>query len=415
MMSSHELNRRQTIIGGLAMTAAAASGASVGAATVPEPFHVSIDPQRLDDVIRRVRTARWPQTARGGGWTYGVDADWFRQLVTYWHTDYDWPSQERNINRLPQFTAPVLGIQVHFVHQRSRNPHARPLLMLHGWPYSFYSFSKVLPLLSDDFHVVAPSLPGSIFSEQAADTPRGLRFVSGFLHALMSDVLGYERYFVDGGDHGAVIADWLAMDRPQALLGEHANAVAFRHEGAEYASGETGVPDPTPDEVAFVKDEQATKKREQAYFELHYSRPETIAYAMADSPVGLAAYLLDKWQKWTDTRRRSMDEIHGRDRLITEVMLYIVTDRFLSSVWPYTGFALEPFSIPQGRKIEVPFGFAGFPDPLNKPPPRSFVERSRSRVVQWDLFDRGGHFPFLEEPQLYADSLRRFAQIVAPS
>jgi pimeloyl-ACP methyl ester carboxylesterase len=287
--------------------------------------------------------------------------------------------------------------------------------MLHGWPYSFYSFSKVLPLLSDDFHVVAPSLPGSIFSEQAADTPRGLRFVSGFLHALMSDVLGYERYFVDGGDHGAVIADWLAMDRPQALLGEHANAVAFRHEGAEYASGETGVPDPTPDEAAFVKDEQATKKREQAYFELHYSRPETIAYAMADSPVGLAAYLLDKWQKWTDTRRRSMDEIHGRDRLITEVMLYIVTDRFLSSVWPYTGFALEPFSIPQGRKIEVPFGFAGFPDPLNKPPPRSFVERSRSRVVQWDLFDRGGHFPFLEEPQLYADSLRRFAQIVAPS
>ena len=134
---------------------------------------------------------------------------------------------------------------------------------------------------------------------------------------------------------------------------------------------------------------------------------------MADSAVGLAAYLLDKWQKWTDTRQRPFDEVYGRDRLITEVMLYIVSDRFLSSTWPYAGFALEPFSIPKGRKIDVAFGFAGFPDPLNKPPPRSFIERSRSRIVQWDLFDRGGHFPFLEEPELYADSIRRFASSIS--
>ena len=391
--------------------AASAGAQSPVLAANAAPFRVNVAQERLDEILTRVRTARWPQTAKGAGWTYGVDADWFRQLVNYWGFQYDWRAQEAAINRLPQFNATVMGKRLHFVHQPSSRSSARPLLLLHGWPYSFYSFSKLLPLLGDEFHVVVPSLPGSVFSEPAADTPRGLRHISKHIHTLMVDVLGYPRYFVSGGDHGAVVADWLAMDQPQALLGEHGNLAAFRHEGAEYGSGETGVDDATAEEIAYVKKEQEIKKKEQAYFEVHFTRPETIAYAMADSPVGLAAYLLDKWQKWTDTRRKPLEDVYGRDRLITEVMLYIVSDQFLSSTWAYTGFALEPFAISKGKKIDVPFGYAGFPDPLNGPPPRSLIERSRSKILQWDVFERGGHFPFLEEPEVYADSLRRFAKV----
>ncbi|NNC09894.1 epoxide hydrolase, partial [Corallococcus exiguus] len=143
------------------------------------------------------------------------------------------------------------------------------------------------------------------------------------------------RYFVQGSDHGAVIADWLALDHPQELLGEQTNLIALRHKGAEYAGGRTGLADPTPAETRFVTDEQETFKRESAYFELQRTRPETIAYAMADSPVGTAAYILDKWQKWTDTRVRNLEQVYGRDRLITEVMLYLVTDSFATSLWPY--------------------------------------------------------------------------------
>ena len=237
---------------------------SVAAGREPSPFRVAIEQRRIDDILRRVREARWPQTAKGAGWKEGVDAEWFHDLVRYWHRQYDWRAQEAKINRLPQFTATVLGKRLHFVHQRSPDPAARPLLLLHGWPYSFYSFSKVLPLLSGGFHLVVPSLPGSVFSEPASDEPRGLRHNSSFVHALMTDVLGYERYFVDGRDHGAVIADWLALDRPESLLGEHTNAAAFRHAGAEYGTGQTGVADPTPEEIAFMKDEQETKLQEQA-------------------------------------------------------------------------------------------------------------------------------------------------------
>jgi pimeloyl-ACP methyl ester carboxylesterase len=377
--------------------------------TQVQPFAVAIDEAVLARIAARVGDAHLPRTAAGAGWSYGVDARWFAALIGYWRDGYDWRVQERAINALPQFTATVKGRRLHFVHLRSRNPGARPLLLLHGWPYSFYSFAEVIEPLARDFHVVVPSLPGFAFSQAPADSPQGLRVISGHLHALMAEGLGYDRYLVQGSDHGAVAADWLALDHPDAVLGEQTNLVAFRHKGAEYASGNTGVARPTSEEQRFVAQEQETFKRESAYFELQRTRPETIAYAMADSPVGMAAYILDKWQKWTDTRKRSLDQIYGRDRLLTEVMLYLVSDSFATSLWPYAGFALEPFSIPEGRKIDVPFGFSGYPDPLNAPPPRAFVEHGRSRIMQWEVGETGGHFPFLEDPGRFVASFRSFA------
>jgi microsomal epoxide hydrolase len=339
-----------------------------------------------------------------------VDADWFASLVDYWKRGYSWRAQEKRINALPQFTMLVGGRRLHFVHRRSAHPGAVPLLLLHGWPYSFWSFSEVVEPLCKRFHVVIPSLPGSIFSEPIADAPRGLRAMSEPIHALMGR-LGYERYIVQGSDHGAVIADWLALDHPAALLGEQTNLVAFRHKGAEYANGQTGLSHPTAAEAKFVADEQAIFKQESAYFELQRTRPETISYAMVDSPVGMAAYIFDKWQKWTDTRTRPFNQIYGRDRLLTELMLYLVTDSFSTSIWPYAGFALEPFSL-EGRTIDVPFGFAGAPDPLNAPPPREFVAHGRTQIVQWQVAERGGHFPFLEDPARFVRDVSAFADLL---
>jgi microsomal epoxide hydrolase len=389
------------------------AGRTARAAPATEPFSVAIDDGTLDWIATRVRQARMPALSRGTGSTYGVDAEWFAGLLAYWRDGYDWRRQERAINQLPQFTASVLGHPLHFVHQRSSKTDARPLLLLHGWPYSFWTFSEVIAPLARDFHVVVPSLPGFAFSEPIDDQPRGLRAISRHIHALMTQTLGYARYFVQGSDFGAVIADWLAMDVPSALLGEQTNLVAFRHAGAEYGKGTTGLDHPTPAEERFVADEKANFEKESAYFLLQATRPETIAYAMADSPVGLAAYVLDKWQRWTDTRARTLDQIYGRDRLLTEVMLYAATDKFATSIWPYAGFAQEPFAIPKGSTIDVPFGLSTYPDPLNPPPPREFAAHSRSHIVQWEVAERGGHFPALEDPARFVDQFRAFADIVA--
>lgn len=398
------------------ITAASAAGTALALqprkafAMSPQPFKVAVYEAVLDRIRSRVRAAHRPHTAVGTGWRYGPDAAWFDALLAHWSERYDWRGAEKAINRLPQFTAVVLGRRLHFVHLPHANPAAPALVLLHGWPYSFYSFSDVIGPLAQDFHVVVPSLPGFHFSEPPADAPRGLRLIARHVHALLTQTLGYERFIAQGSAHGAVVADWLALDTPESLLGEHTNLIALRHAGAEYASGETGGKDAAPVEQRFVVAEQATFKAETAYFELQRTRPETIAWAMANSPVGTAAYILDKWQKWTDLRSRDLDEVYGFDRLITEVMLYIVTNSFPTSLWPYAGFELEPFSIPPGRTIDVPFGFSGYPDPLNAPPPRAFAERGRTQIISWEIASAGGHFPFLENPAGFVSSVCGFAR-----
>jgi pimeloyl-ACP methyl ester carboxylesterase len=414
------ISRRDALALGGAVLIAPIGKAALATSPTPAAFSVNIEQTALDDTLSRIRAARWPRLSKGAGSQYGVDGTWFRDLMDYWAREYDWRAQEAHINRLPQFVASIGERRLHFVHARSANAQARPLVLLHGWPNSFYSFDKVIEPLSaperfggrveDGFHVIVPSLPGFTFSEPPEDRVRGLRLISDRIHVLLTEVLGYPRYLMDGGDFGAVVADWLALDHPEAIIGEHANLVALRHKGAEYAQGRTGVDDPTSEETRFVADEKATFERESGYFHLQNTRPETIIYAMADSPVGTAAYLLDKWQKWTDTRRQNVDAVIGRDHLLTEMMLYVVTNSFATSIWPYAGFPLEPFSIPEGRRITVPFGFTGYPDPLNAPPPRHFVERSRSNIVSWGIEPTGGHFPYLEDPDRYVDSLRAFAQ-----
>jgi pimeloyl-ACP methyl ester carboxylesterase len=378
-----------------------------------EQFKVSVPEEKLAWLKTRLRDARWPQTLAGTGWYYGPDAVAFRSLIEYWRDGYDWRAQEAHINRLPQFSVLVEGQRLHFVHMRSANPKAVPLLLLHGWPNTFYSFDKVIEPLAaperfgDDFrhgcHVIVPSLPGFGFSQPCSHGIGSPRFIAQRIYHLMSEVLGYRRFVVDGGDWGGLIADWLAVDQPHALIAQRSSV---------FILGRVMSETPTTEELAYAEKEAAIMRREGAYHLLQATRPETIAYAMTDSPVGIAAYLVDKWQKWTDTRSRGVEEIIGREHLLSEIMLYVVSESFPTSIWIYAGYAIEGTSIPKTLKMSVPYGYVGYPDPLGDCPPRHLVERVRN-VISWEIKPTGGHFPYLEDPGGYVSGLRAFVDGLA--
>ncbi len=417
--------RRAVILGGSSLITAglsrstfAAAGGGVRADTTgsdtakPTPFDIDVAEAVLSRIHTRVKAVHWPTISEGAAWKYGCDAGWLRDLVGYWRDGFDWRTAEAALNRTPQFTASVDGRPIHFAHLKPAGEKGgrTPFLLLHGWPYTFATMLPLAETLAaKGFEVVVPSTPGTGFSPAPDDQVRGLRFISRRIGRLMTQVLGHERYLIHGGDHGAVIADWLAIDTPQHVAGIHANMIAFRHAGASFGSGQTGLSDAAPEETAFVKTEVATQDREGAYFRLQQTRPETVAYALTDSPVGWAAYMLDKWQKWTDTRERAFKDIYSRDRLLTEVMIFLVTDTVATSLWPYAGFALEPFGLEPGQTIDVPFGHSSYPDPLLPRTPRRFAERSRTNIKLWREHEKGGHFPMLEHTAELAGDIVAFA------
>jgi pimeloyl-ACP methyl ester carboxylesterase len=345
-----------------------------------KPYKIEIPEATLARISGRVAAVHWPKTSKGAGWKYGLDADWFRGLVGYWQRGYDWRKAEAGLNQTPQFTAEIDGRLVHFAHLKpDRQARPYPIMIMHGWPATFATMLPLARVLAaKGYEVIVPSLPGYGFSPPPDDEVRGLRFIAARMQKLMTAALGFERYFVHAGDHGAVVGDWLALDFPESVAGYHANLIAFRHAGAEFGSGRTGVDDATAEEEAFVKAEVERVEKESAYFKLQFTRPETIAYALEDSPVGWAAYMLDKWQKWTDAKPDAFEKVYGRDHLLTEAMIFLVTGTVATSLWPYAGFATEPFGLQKGR--------------------------SRTDMRLWRDYDKGGHFPMLEVPeQLAAD------------
>lgn len=421
------LNRRSFILNTAAATATGAA-ASVFAQPSPlptaAPLRVSISEERLSAIMERVRDFPWfdPPTGPDGkalGWRYGVDIAFLRRLSERWLHGYDWRSTERQLNQLPNFLADIGARKLHFVHERGSGPQPRPLLLIHGWAYSAYSFRHVLDQLAhperyggdarDAFSVVAVSAPGYLFSARPR-APESLRSFGRLYHQLMFKVLGYERYLIDGADQGALSGSWIALENPKAIAGVRlsANVIFPRHAEAPFGSGKVGAK-PSAAEVAYVKEEADTFQRKSAYFPTHLMLPETLSAAMVDSPVGQAAWLVDRHYHWTDLRHRTLEQAFGgMDRLIDEIMFYLVTDSFRTSIWPYAAFQDDVPALQPAQKIFVPFGITAWPDPLAPAPPRSFVERSRPNIVHWTTMPRGGHLPFIEEPKLWLDDLRMF-------
>jgi pimeloyl-ACP methyl ester carboxylesterase len=323
-----------------------------------------------------------------------------RSLVSFWATEFDWRAQETTLNERPHFVADVDRARIHFVHERAPNGHGIPLILTHGWPSAFIEYLPLVDLLSETFDVVVPSLPGYGFSQRPNELGVNYRHVAGIWHELMR-ALGYERYAVGGGDFGAGVASLIALDHPESVIGVHLTNFELLPGAADLAS-------PTAEERAFIAANDAWWEREKGYKQIQSTKPQTLSYGLADSPVGLAAWILEKWRTWTDCAG-DPEQKFGRDFLLTLFTLYWLNGSIATSVRDYYDNRWHP-SLPGLRnRIERPTAFAVFAhhfagEPV---PPRALVERLYN-VTRWTEMPRGGHFAPIEEPELVAADIAEF-------
>lgn len=355
-----------------------------------EPFEITVPDAALDDLQARLAATRWPAGVTDAG---GLPLAELQALVRYWREGFDWRRQERRIGAFHHFRALVGGLGVHFLHERSPEPGALPLLLLHGWPGSFVEMLAVVPLLAGPFHVVVPSLPGYGFSDPpAAPGMSNARMADLFVELMAA--LGYQRFAVQGGDWGAGIATWLARKHPDRLVGMHLNYIP-----GSYAPSVGD--DLTPEEAAFRRASDEWVTEFGAYGHLQKTRPLTLAYALGDSPAGLAAWIVEKFREWADPASEL-----PLDDLLANVTLYWLTNTIGSSMRLYLESARTPLAFGPGERLAVPCAVAHFP--LEAPfPPRHWVERVYE-VRRWTEMPRGGHFAALEAPDLLAGDVRTF-------
>jgi len=341
----------------------------------------SLPPTDLRDLRARLRNTRWPNGVTDSG---GVPLDEAKEFIRYWCDDFDWPAYAQHINAFPHFKADG----IHFIHEQNGRP---PLVLLHGWPGSFLEFLRVIPLLTDAFDVIVPSLPGYGFSD--APTAPGVtnRHIAGRIAGLMT-TLGYDRFAVQGGDWGAGIATWLARDHPERLTAMHLNYIP--------GSFAPHVDDPTAEEQQFLRDADAWVAESYAYGHVQKTRPLTLGYALADSPAGLGIWIWEKFREWADPRSNlSLDDI------LANITLYWMTNTITSSMRLYLESSKTPLRFAAGERLATPCAVARFP--LEEPfPPRSWIERVYN-VRHWSEMEAGGHFAALEQPEAFANDVRQ--------
>jgi pimeloyl-ACP methyl ester carboxylesterase len=375
----------------------------------PRPFRIDVPQAVLDDFGGRLARTRWP-AGSAPSWREGTDRAFLEGLVADWRDEFDWRAQERALNRFAQFRAEVDGTRLHFVHERGRGPNPLPLILTHGWPSTFHELLPLVPLLTDTFDVVIPSLPGYAFSDPVARANR----IPALWTRLMCDVLGYDRFGAHGGDIGAMVTNRLACEFPERVVGVHVALVAEPYAGP-------GAPPLTDAERAMLDERAAGQEAGGAYAHVQRTRPQTLAYALADSPAGRAAWILDKWRDWSDCDG-DLESRCTKDELLTTVTLYWVTGTIGTSFRVYRDWALGAGSRPEAwrDREEVPPGVErplprgeriAVPAAVNLREaryPREWAERAYGDLRRFTALPRGGHFAALEEPELLADDMRAF-------
>ena len=368
--------------------------------TILRPFKSDVPEATLDGIRAKVRAYEWHEMPRGAGiensWAYGANLDYMKALCAYWADGYDWRKWEAELNRFPQFTARIEDIDIHFYRVDGSGP---PLILSHGWPGSVFEFLHIIDKLAKDFTVVVPSLPGYGFSGKP-QRPIGPRTVARLFDTLMTDVLKLPNYIAQGGDWGSAISGWMAYEG-KGCRAAHLNMFGWRS---------PGVGPETKEEVEYVQRAAQLFEMEGAYFREHTTKPQTLSYAMMDSPVGACAWIVEKFHGWSDIRK-GFENVYSKDQLLTNVMIYLVTRTFNTATWLYRGL-VEDFTgapVPQKARIEKPVGVAAFPVDLIPFPPRSLVQRHMN-VTHWSDFKEGGHFAALERPDDLVGDIRAFAR-----
>jgi pimeloyl-ACP methyl ester carboxylesterase len=351
----------------------------------------------------RLRQARWPPSVVSSGWVAGTDAGYLRELAYYWATHYNWREREARLSRFNHFVAEVSGTSIHFIRASGQGPNAVPLLLMQGWPSSFVQMLEIIPLLTearDDgtpcFDVVAASLPGYPFSDMPAQPGMSFSRIAELMTELMVEQLGYTRFAARGSDQGGLVQQQIGLKHPHRLIGLH-------------RSGITPFANPMPidlshGEIEYQKQVAAWAQVETAYAQLQSLRPETLTPALADSPIGLASWFIEKFQRWGDCPE-GVDQTFGRDPLLDNLSLHWFTGAGAASIRLYRESALDP-GLP-GR-VEVPTAILmPLRDGVMVPAPREWAERS-FHVERWTILERGGHFPEWEAPREVANDIRLF-------
>jgi len=374
----------------------------------PRPFRIAVPEATLADLRERLARARWPDQVPGAEWAYGTSLAYMKELTAYWKDRYDWRAHEARLNDFRQFTAAVAGIELHFIHEEGRGPHPLPLLLSHGWPGSVWEFHKILPMLTDParfggdpadaFTVIAPSLPGYGFSFAPGQPRFGITEIADAFAVLMTDVLGYRRFVAQGGDWGGFVTSRLALAYPERLAAIHVNLLSLRRDIKPPAQ-------PSPEEQQYLDDLARWQREETGYQWIQGTRPQTLAFGLQDSPVGLAAWIVEKFRTWSDCGGQ-VERRFTKDELLTNVMIYWVTGSINASFWPYYARFHAPWPIADGQRIEVPTGYASFPKEIVRPP-RAWAERMYD-IRRWTVMPAGGHFAAMEEPEALATELRAF-------
>ena len=402
-----ETSPMRALAAALLLAATPVAGQDVGPA---EPFTVAVPDAAIADLEARIRATRWPDQIPQTGWAYGADTAYMKELADYWVDGFDWRAQEARINAFNNFTAEIDGTTIHFIHERGAGPDAIPVLLLHGWPSTIVQFLDIIPLLTDpeahgapagtqSFDVIAASLPGYGFSEIPDEPGFAINAIADRMDALMTDVLGYERYGVRGSDIGKSVAQRLSIAHTENILGLHLTG-ALR-------GPTTYPPEPYSDAVeTFRRETAAWDGQELAYARMHVSKPQTIGTALNDSPVGLAAWIVEKFHSWADTATedgRAIESRFSKDELLTNVTVYWVTETINPSMRLYYEFARE--GLPNGVG-DVPVGYL---NALNDQVavPRELIELNFA-PVRYTETDSGGHFLEWEEPELVAEDMRAF-------
>ncbi|MAT93235.1 MAG: epoxide hydrolase [Halioglobus sp.] len=370
------------------------------------PFKVAVPQAELDDLQRRLEHARWPEAETCTGWDQGIPLAYTRELASYWREEYDWRRCESKLNGWPQFTTSIDGVDIHFIHVRSPHEEALPLVMSHGWPGSVIEFHKVIDALADPtshggdaadaFHVVAPCLPGYGFSGKPDSTGTSVEKIGRMWGTLMAR-LGYDRYVAQGGDWGSLITQSMGMTETGHCAGIHITMPIV-------APDEATMNDLTEAELKALEDMGAYGDKGSGYSKQQSTRPQTLGYALADSPVGQMAWVVEKFYFWTDCERggqKHPENVLSKDELLDNAMFYWLNNAGASSARLYW----ESFDNPSMEPIGMPVSCSIFPREIFRCSKR-WAEKRFTNLVYWNELDRGGHFAALEQPELFVQELR---------
>jgi len=375
-----------------------------------KPFKVDISDQIIKNIYDKVKKYPWHEMPNDGGWKYGANLDYMKEISKYWVSEFDWRKYEREINKFPNFITKVDDIDIHFIHEKGSGSKPMPLVIIHGWPGTIVEFLHIIEKLAhpehfggkeeDAFDVIVPSLPGFGFSGRPP-RPIGPRKMADIFNNLMTKKLGYKNYLAQGGDWGGAITTWLGYDHPKTCNAIHLNIFTMRHPDGPQTKEEKDW------ETKFEKDQLM----QDGYRTQQATKPQTLSYGMMDSPIGVAAWIIEKFYFWSDLKNNDIESVYSKDTLLANIMVYIITKTFNSASWIYYGRREEGgrFLPKDFHRIKIPTAAALFPAEMLSWPPRSYAERMYN-IKRWTKMPKGGHFAALEQPDLLVDDIRAFAR-----